>query len=897
MSTRLVLLALLLASASALAAPLISERSAVNPGLWWDPQQSGQGIDIHVSGETVFVLWYTYRVDGSPIWYSAAGQFDEEGLLVANWREHHWQQGQASDRLVGELRMHRENPERIQLDWQIHGRHGELALQPLPLASVLPEIDHSGAWYEPARSGYGLTIAERGDWLALAYYFYDDRGEPTWLLGHNDGAARKAVLSRFSGPCPGCPARPLTSEAVADATLRFAGDQRLEIDIELHAAGVPAAFRHPAQPMQMLSAPSSQRPADRQLARFDDEPQLLATLRQLLLYGAQYREYSPGPILSPPPATASPVSTTNLVEQGVDEAGLLKSDGRYVYTFAADQQEAPAQLRIAEILAGPSLQMHPPVSLASKESRGGASRRSMYVLDDALVTLRTDAPSYWIGPGILPIRPPDWWAGGSFHVELFDRSVPAQPAPSWQAEIDGYLVASRRIGEQLYLIHRSAHLPASLQRSAGIEAFTHNRAVLDGSDIADLMPRIRIGNGDPQPLLGPAHVLLPPIGNRRPMPEFAVVTRINLRDPDDRESMALLGGVETVYVSPQSIYIATSRYQPSVDAGALRWPGGASTQIHQFELGSDGLRVAGSGVVEGVINRDADRAPFRFSEHEGHLRVMTEGEFGDAGRNHLSVLKPSNVTPGLLNVVAQLPNAQRRQAIGKPNEELYGTRFVGDRLYAVTFLNIDPLYVIDLADPTDPKILGELELPGFSEYLHPLADGLLLGIGLDASPATGWGDGRFAWFQGLQIALFDVADPGAPQVVDRRLLGERGSGSAALGHHHAFSGLSLQDGRFRFAIPARIHGERFPQQGGTGTTQASWRESGLFAFDVVGQGAQARLQPLEPLITRRPPASAWPDAAGTVGRSLLTPEGVIYVEQGDFWVAPWSGTATPVGPR
>lgn len=899
MILRLLPIFLALFTATAFAAPLVADRSPLRPGLWWDPQHSGQGFDIHVAGKVVAVLWYTYRADGSPIWYTAQGEFDADGLLVASWRQHAWTDGAVDDAVVGEARLRRITPDQVQLDWQLHGDAGSYALQPLPMAATLPEVDHSGAWYEPARSGYGLTIAERGTWRVLAYYFYDEQGSPTWLLGHNGGDGDDVPLLRFDGPCPGCAPRPVTSSAeIARASLQFSDETALAYDLDAADAGIPAEFRRPQQALEMLSAPSSARPADRRLARYRDQDELTAALRALVVAGAPVRFPENGIDFSPQPPSTPAVSTTNLIESGVDEADRVKSDGRYVYTFAGTAASATLpEIRIAEIVDdAPTLALHAPFSLDWPAEGFHPDRHGLYLHGDRLVSLSSE-PAY--SPfGTLTSPPvPDVWGGGIFTIELFDRTDPVRPISLWRAEIDGVLLSSRRIGNQLYVIHRSSRMPQGLLRDGTPEALAHNQALVATIPGADLLPTIRIRGGERQPLLGAQSVFLPPTGDRPVMPEFALLTRINLIDPDDRESLAVIGGVETVYVAPESVYIATSRYAPRVEAGALVWPGFSATEIHRFTLGGESLLLDGTGIVEGVVGRDPERAPFRFSEHEGHLRLLTVGNFGDFGRNRLSVLAPSQQTPGLLKLVSQLPNPQQPAPIGKPDEQLYGTRFVADRLYAVTFLQVDPLYVIDLADPAAPRILGELELPGFSEYLHPLPGGLLLGIGLDAFPSTGIGDGRFALFQGLQVALFDVSDPTAPQVIDRQLIGERGSDSAVLRDHHAFSALTLADGRLRFAFPAKVHGERFPLQSGSGSDWAPWTESGLFAFDVVGSGASAQLLPLSPLITRRPPDSEWADDARSNARSLLTPNGAIYISEGGFWVGPWATTTVePLGP-
>jgi hypothetical protein len=112
-------------------------------------------------------------------------------------------------------------------------------------------------------------------------------------------------------------------------------------------------------------------------------------------------------------------------------------------------------------------------------------------------------------------------------------------------------------------------------------------------------------------------------------------------------------------------------------------------------------------------------------------------------------------------------------------ERIYAVRFLGDVGYVVTFRQTDPLYTIDLSDPDNPAVRGELKIPGYSAYLHPVGDGLLLGIGQDADETSGR-------TQGLQISLFDVSDLAHPARLQQRKLGERYSSSAVEFNHHAF---------------------------------------------------------------------------------------------------------------
>ena len=122
------------------------------------------------------------------------------------------------------------------------------------------------------------------------------------------------------------------------------------------------------------------------------------------------------------------------------------------------------------------------------------------------------------------------------------------------------------------------------------------------------------------------------------------------------------------------------------------------------------------------------------------------------------------------------------EGIGQ-GENLHAVRFMGDRGYMVTFIKTDPLFVIDLSQPQNPKVLGELQIPGYSDYLHPYDATHLIGVGKDAVAAV---QGNFAWYQGLKLALFDVSDVNNPVQVANYVIGDRGTASAVLNDPKAF---------------------------------------------------------------------------------------------------------------
>ncbi|HET9483366.1 MAG TPA: beta-propeller domain-containing protein, partial [Xanthomonadales bacterium] len=885
------------AAAPALAdVPLLAERSPVRTGLWYDPQRAGSGFDVHVGTDQIFVVWYTYRADGSATWYTAQGPMDAQGRFDAALLEHRWRDGRYGGFAeVGRMVLQRTHPEALDLRWTLDGASGDWDIVPFPISGVGSEIDHTGAYYDRERTGYGLTITEQGDWLASAYYAYDAAGRPTWLFGTNAGRGSTLSLGRFSGACPSCPQRSATSLDDVQMQLTLESETRLSFSLQDAESVLAPEWRRFAQPLNLLTTPASQRPADRQLAAFVDPAALDGYIRSALMNPAYYQPV--GVIdFSPPPANS--YSTTNLVESGVDEPDVVKTDGRYVYTFDAteDGRRIPF-VRVARVRDdGPDVDIvgRFATAVATQTDTGNLAQHRLFVDGNHLVTLSTTVPYAY---GVFEFSGFSSWQGGRTFVEIFDRSNPTAPVSRFNARFDGHLIAARRIGDQLLLVGRSAPAVDGYRYGSSAETLAYNAQLVAATPFAELVPSVRVG-GSPAadvPLVDASNVLLPPGGSRVASPEYLTVTRISLANPADRESFAVVGGVESVYASPTSLYVATTRYEPTRESTGFFWPGFASTDVHQFALRDGRLDVVATGSVEGVVGRDTERAPFRFSEHEGRLRLVTVGSFGQYGSNRLTVLEPSQRAPGRLRTVSVLPNIDRPEPIGKPHEQLYGTRFVGDRLYAVTFLNIDPLYVVDLSNAADPRIAGALELPGYSDYLHPLPNGLLLGIGKDASPASGIGDGRFAFYQGMKITLFDVADPNAPRLLDSRLIGQRGSGSAILSDHHALSTLQIDATTTRFALPIRVHGNPAPSQPDFGSRFYDFTHSGLYALDVTGTGANARLVAHAPLVTTTSTFSY--DDATTQARSVLFPTGAVYVERGRYWAARWGALGTPTAPK
>ncbi|MEM4702934.1 MAG: beta-propeller domain-containing protein [Candidatus Pacearchaeota archaeon] len=190
------------------------------------------------------------------------------------------------------------------------------------------------------------------------------------------------------------------------------------------------------------------------------------------------------------------------------------------------------------------------------------------------------------------------------------------------------------------------------------------------------------------------------------------------------------------------------------------------TIVHKINIDELEVEYKASGEVPGhVLNQ------FSMDEHKGNFRITTTT--GDAwsgtSLNHLYVLDKD------LNIIGRVEDLAK-------GESIYSTRFLGDKAYVVTFKKVDPLFVIDLKEPSKPKVLGYLKVTGYSDYLHPYDENHIIGVGKEA---RGGGE-QFAWYQGLKLSLFDVSDVANPKEIGKIEIGDRGTDSYALYEHKAF---------------------------------------------------------------------------------------------------------------
>lgn len=601
-------------------------------------------------------------------------------------------------------------------------------------------------------------------------------------------------------------------------------------------------------------------------------------------------------------------STTNLQEAGVDEADTVKYDGEILYVLDRSSSYLPQpELTEEDAEAGiiaprprslirmfrtdpavPAVQELSQIELPEEDFSGGLY---LHETADSRQLIRVGQESdlfYW---GLMAVD--YYWQGRHTRVAAWDVNDPENPVESWSLEFEGSMLASRRIDDVLYLVTRYTPSIDGLQPYPQTgEEIAANQALIEEAQLSALLPDVVQDGGPPQELLSASDCYVPnPEFDGGPLPPpgggVVVVTAINLNSPGQWNAVCLNSFVSGFYASRNSLYLTANGSDNT-------------TLIHKVRLTEGQPEYRGSGEVDGYIG--TGNPSFLMSESGDDLRVVSstwddnvfplpvveleadnsaeeEAPEQDFGRHRLTILQESS-DGTRLELLAQLPNAERPAHLGKPGEDLYAARFLGDRAYLVTFEVIDPFYVVDLTVPEDPRISGELELPGFSTLLQPLGDELVLGIGSEV-PADG-----LALTQGVKVSLFNVADLDNPVELGTEIIGRRGSYSPAMHDHHALTLLETQDG-YRAAIPVQRHEYLHPDtQENDPWTWYDWSDSGLYQFEINPASGELALS--GKLITeQRSEDKPWPQYNLYGSRSVIHGDAVFFVQLPDVWSSAW----------
>ncbi len=459
-------------------------------------------------------------------------------------------------------------------------------------------------------------------------------------------------------------------------------------------------------------------------------------------------------------------SSTNVQVAGVDEPDIIKTDGNRILAVAQ------GRLHYVDV-SGDQPRYLGSVDLTSENSWGWG--QEIFIRGDRAMVFSTSHSE-----GLEPVAARDLegdhvmaedviFRGNPVAlIQEVDLSNPASMEVTSELRVEGSYLSARAVGDVVWMSMSS--YPAQFQfvypsgPAAEEAAERVNKEIAATAGLRAWLPAYRFdGPG------GTRAGLLPECDQLYTPAEFSGFTALsvlsfNLDEPlGIGDAASVLADGHTLYGSGQSLYLASSMpiwdgpvvcmgldcppLEDPDDPVSISAPTEWTTVVHKFSVSTDGpARYEASGTVEGhLLNQ------FSMDEHNGYFRVAT------------TIGEPWDTETSESQVVVLEQQGRRLTEVGKVGnlgrgERIFSVRFAGDIGYVVTFRQVDPLYVIDLADPTAPSVAGELKIPGFSTYLHPIGDGLLIGVGQDADDT-----GRV---RGTKVSLFDVSNPAAPSELD-----------------------------------------------------------------------------------------------------------------------------------
>ena len=396
-------------------------------------------------------------------------------------------------------------------------------------------------------------------------------------------------------------------------------------------------------------------------------------------------------------ASGKEYSDRNVREEGVGEGDIVKTDGKNLYVVNGEE---------INIVGAGSTEME---LLAQIEPEEGSYPSEVYAQDGYLAVVYTKS-EYSDGTNGY-----DGYYRDYTCADVYDVSNPEEPEKIGGITQSGYFNTMRIRGGYVYLLS-SFYADTGAARGNQPAYIPEVQGKLISTDCI-YMPQGRMGNS------------------------YTVISSFDLDDPEGHtDSKAVFGNTGICYVSTENIYITESIYGES-DSDVNQ------TSIRKVSYGEGILEGAGQTKLSGVLNDS-----FSIDEYDGYLRLVT------------TVTKTEGQTRGIVPLLAPEPSESNSLYVLDENlkivgeirdlaegERVYSARFVGKTGYFVTFRQVDPLFSVDLSDPAAPKILGELKIPGFSEYLHPYGDGLLLGIGMDV-------DESGVTTEGVKLSMFDISD-------------------------------------------------------------------------------------------------------------------------------------------
>lgn len=468
-----------------------------------------------------------------------------------------------------------------------------------------------------------------------------------------------------------------------------------------------------------------------------------------------------------PSAPQDESSNTNNQVEGVEEGDIIKNDGKYIYV------KTNSNIKIIDSdPKSPSI-----VSEVSVPENMDISE--IFITESKLVIIGQNnyfhidkQPEESMKIGIMPPR----YYDNRCNVLIYNIEKKEKPVLEREYLFDGSYSSGRTIDNNLYLV-------TSKYINIGYDIYNKEKTGIPLPSYTDCIKNEKTEIGYDKIKYFPNYI----------DSKYILTVGINLKDEKSKPDVDVyLGSTESIYVSADSLYTTVTdfSYDSSVKPLELYNPVyKVNTVIYKFKLQNGSISPEGQGEVPGTIINQ-----FSMDEHKDMLRIATTtGEVWQTGqnesKNNVYILNKD------LNIAGKLEGLA-------PGERIYSTRFMGDKVYMVTFKQVDPLYVIDTSNPAKPEVLGFLKIPGYSTYLHPVDETHVLGFGYDTEENS-WGGTSTA---GLKVSLFDVTNVKKPKEISTDIIGKSGTYSELLYNHKALM-FSLNKGIMAF--PVTVTGDNY----------------------------------------------------------------------------------------
>ena len=459
------------------------------------------------------------------------------------------------------------------------------------------------------------------------------------------------------------------------------------------------------------------------------------------------------------------VSGTNNQIAEVDESDRIKTDGEFLYVLSAPDQTHWGGWGIFPLIDFGGL---PELDAAKEDSVLSVidirQPETPMIVSRQIISDRVESLDLY-GDRLTVLSQRDSGHGAKTVVSVLDVSDPANVQSVSTTVVDGAFKQARRVRDSLYVFtdEYGINVPRleTLEYDDGdVKFYETGEQYLQrirSTIVEDVLPSQEVLDAEGN-VVEVEPILVDPFGGELPSePWLNIIAFDTSRDIGGAIDWDVNMGGDTVLVTTESIFVTDTKYNsdriiplPIIEDLELPERPSVMTEVDRYQINADGtVAESANGMVPGTLKNS-----FSMDEYDGRFRIATDNTWRGGGivGSSVYVMQQDGTDLSVVGGVTGLA----------PGEQIYAVRFAGERGYVVTFRRVDPLFVIDLSDPTSPEVMGELKVDGYSQYLHILNDTHIIGVGRDADPETGL-------YEGLTVSLFDVSDPNDPKLADRYL--------------------------------------------------------------------------------------------------------------------------------